>query len=199
VVAVAVNTNMIDLTPACQRTADVLANVADEQLTAPTPCENLRLRDLVAHVGGLALAFTAAARKEFGPLTDTPPVDGVPLDDDWRTSYPARLAGLALAWREPAASQGMTRAGGFDFPGEVAGIVTLTEVVIHGWDVARATGQSYDCDPDTLEAVLAHVTQIAAEGPVEGLFGPAVPIAEDAPVLDRVIALSGRDPSWRPG
>jgi uncharacterized protein (TIGR03086 family) len=190
---------MIDLTPACERTADVLANVADEQLTEPTPCEKLRLRDLVAHVGGLALAFTAAARKEFGVLTDTPPVDGVPLDDDWRSSYPARLAELAKAWRQPDAWQGMTRAGGVDFPGEVAGVVTLTEVVIHGWDVARATGQPYDCDPDTLQAVLAHVTQIAAEGPVEGLFGPAVPIPDDAPALDRAVALTGRDPAWRPG
>jgi uncharacterized protein (TIGR03086 family) len=188
---------MIDPTQACQRTADVLANVTDDQLGAPTPCERLRLRDLVAHVGGLALAFTAAARKEFGPLTDTPPVEGVPLDEDWRTEYPARLAELALAWREPAAWTGMTRAGGVDFPGEAGGIVALTEVVIHGWDVAAATGQDYDVDPATLDAVLPHVTAIAAQGPVEGLFGPAVPVAEDAPALDRAIALSGRDPSWR--
>jgi uncharacterized protein (TIGR03086 family) len=188
---------MINPTQACQRTADVLANVTDDQLGAPTPCERLRLRDLVAHVGGLALAFTAAARKEFGPLTDTPPVEGVPLDEDWRTAYPARLAELAQAWREPAAWTGMTRAGGVDFPGEVGGIVALTEVVIHGWDVAAATGQDYDVDPATLDAVLPHVTAIAAQGPVEGLFGPAVPVAEDAPALDRAIALSGRDPSWR--
>jgi uncharacterized protein (TIGR03086 family) len=188
---------MIDPTQACQRTADVLANVTDGQLSAPTPCERLRLRDLVAHVGGLALAFTAAARKEFGPLTDTPPVEGVPLDEDWRTAYPARLAELAQAWREPTAWTGMTRAGGVDFPGEVGGIVALTEVVIHGWDVAAATGQDYDVDPATLDAVLPHVTAIAAQGPVEGLFGPAVPVAEDAPALDRAIALSGRDPSWR--
>jgi uncharacterized protein (TIGR03086 family) len=188
---------MIDPTQACQRTADVLANVTDDQLGAPTPCERLRLRDLVAHVGGLALAFTAAARKEFGPLTDTPPVEGVPLDEDWRMAYPARLAELAQAWREPAAWTGMTRAGGVDFPGEVGGIVALTEVVIHGWDVAAATGQDYDVDPATLDAVLPHVTAIAAQGPVEGLFGPAVPVAEDAPALDRAIALSGRDPSWR--
>ena len=57
---------MIDLTTACQRTSDVLMNITDEQLNGRTPCERLSLRDLVAHVGGLALAFTAAARKEFG-------------------------------------------------------------------------------------------------------------------------------------
>ena len=188
---------MIDLTPACKRTADVLMNVTDEQLDGLTPCEKLILRDLVTHVGGLALAFTAAARKEFGELTDTPPVEGVPLDEDWRTEYPARLAELAAAWREPPAWEGMSRAGGVDFPGEVGGMIALTEVVIHGWDVAAATGQDYEVDPATLDAVLPHVTAIAAEGPVEGLFGPAVPVADDAPTLDRVIALSGRDPARR--
>src|SRR5882757_469775 len=190
---------MTDLTPACKRTADVLINVIDEQLDGPTACEKLKLKDLVVHVGGLAPAFTAAARKEFGELTDTPPVEGVPLDEDWRTAYPARLAELAAAWREPTAWEGMSRSGGVDFPGEVAGIVALTEVVIHGWDVAAATGQEYEIDPGTLDGVLPHVTAIAAEGPVEGLFGPAVAVADDAPALDRVVAMSGRDPGWGSG
>jgi len=188
---------MIDLTPACQRTAEVLMNVTDAQLNGWTPCQKLSLRDLVGHVGGLALAFTAAAKKEFGELTDTPPVEGAPLDDDWRTAYPRRLAELARAWGEPAAWEGMSRAGGVDFPGEMAGIVALTEVVIHGWDLAAASGQDYNVDPATLDAVLPHVTAIAAEGPVEGLFGPAVPVADDAPTLDRVIGLTGRDPARR--
>jgi uncharacterized protein (TIGR03086 family) len=188
---------MIDLAPACKRTGDVLTNVTDEQLNGSTPCERLSVKDLVGHVGGLALAFSAAARKEFGELTDTPPVEGAPLDQNWRTAYPARLEELAAAWREPGAWEGMSRAGGVDFPGEVGGMIALTEVVIHGWDIAVATGQDYDVDQATLDAVLPHVTAIAAEGPTEGLFGPAVPIADDAPVLDRIIALSGRDPARR--
>jgi uncharacterized protein (TIGR03086 family) len=190
---------MIDLTAACQRTAHVLANVTDEQLTAATPCEGLRLDELMAHVGALAPAFTAAARKQFGPLTDSPPEFEAQLDADWRTEYPARLADLARAFADPPAWEGMTRAGGIDFPGEAAGIVALTEVVIHGWDVARASGQTYDVDADTAAAVLPHVTVIAAEDPVEGLFGPAVPVAADAPVLDRMVALTGRDPGWSSG
>ncbi|HEX2212841.1 MAG TPA: TIGR03086 family metal-binding protein, partial [Mycobacterium sp.] len=98
-----------------------------------------------------------------------------------------------------AAWEGMTRAGGVDFPGEVAGIVALTEVVVHGWDVARASGQPYDVDASTAATVLPHVTQIAAEEPVEGLFDAAVPVADDAPVLDRIVALTGRDPGWGTG
>ncbi len=118
------------------------------------------------------------------------------MDDDWRASYPARLAELARAWQQPDAWQGMTRVGGVDLPGEVAGSVALTEVVIHGWDVARATGQPFECDSGTTQALLAHLSQVAAEGPVEGLFGPAVEVGDDAPALDRAIALSGRDPAW---
>ena len=92
---------MIDLTSACQRTADVLANVSDDQLTAPTPCENLRLDELVAHVGVLAHAFTASARKDFGPMTDTPPTDGAELEADWRTAYPATAGGVGAGVAGP--------------------------------------------------------------------------------------------------
>lgn len=187
---------MTDLTSACQHTADVLAGVSDEQLALPTPCEKLRLDELIAHIGGLAVAFTAAAGKDFGPLTDTPPVDGVQVDADWRTIYPQRLAELAAAWQDPGAWEGMTRAGGIDLPGEVAGSVALAEVVIHGWDVARAISRPYECDPATTQACLAHLEQFDAAG-TEGMFGPAVPIADDGPELDRVVAMSGRDPAWR--
>jgi uncharacterized protein (TIGR03086 family) len=90
----------------------------------------------------------------------------------------------------------MTRIAAMDMPGEAVAMVGLTEVVIHGWDLARATGQPYDVEPDIAEAVLANVAEFAAQGPVEGLFGAAVPVADDAPILDRIVALSGRDPGW---
>jgi uncharacterized protein (TIGR03086 family) len=193
---VAVYTDMNDLTKACSATSDVLAKVSDDQLELPTPCEKLSLDELVAHIGGLALAFTAAAGKEFGPLTDTPPTDGAEIDADWRTSYPQRLSALAAAWQNPDAWQGMTRAGGVELPAVVMGSVALAEVVIHGWDVARSIGQPYGGDPATVQACLAHLAQFDTAG-TEGMFGPAVKIADDAPALDRVIALSGRDPAWR--
>jgi uncharacterized protein (TIGR03086 family) len=189
---------MIDMTSACRNTTAVLAAVKDGELDARTPCERLPLRELVAHVGGLGVAFAAAARKDLGELTDAPPGDGgYQLDGDWRTQYPDNLAGLADAWRDPAAWEGMTRVGGVDLPGEVCAMVALTEVVVHGWDVARTTGQSYAVDDDVADAVLAHIASFTADGPVEGLFGPAVPISDDAAPFDRAIALSGRDPGWR--
>lgn len=186
---------MIDLNDSCERTADLLNNVKDHQLDGPTPCTGMSVRDMVAHIGGLAQAFTAAADKNFGPLTDTPPEPGAGLDPDWRTAYPAYLTALAAAWRQPEAWTGMTRAGGIDLPGEVAGSVALVEVVIHGWDVARATGQAYEVDAATARACLTYLEQFDGSG-TEGLFGPAVPVGDTAPELDRIIGLSGRDPAW---
>ena len=84
-----------------------------------------------------------------------------------------------------------------DVPAGQAVGMHFIDYLAHGWDVARATGQSYGIDAATANAVLPHVTAIAAEGSVEGLFGPAVPVPDDTPAFDRVIALSGRDPAWR--
>lgn len=182
--------------PVCRRTAGVVTAVPDELLDAPTPCAEMALRDLLAHVGMLAQAFAAAARKDLGEWTDTPPGPS-PLDDDWRGAYPRHLDALARAWQDADAWTGMTRAGGMDLPGEVAGAVALTEVVIHGWDVAVASGQSFDVDPATAQACLAHLGQFDAAG-TDGLFGPAVPVPDDAPAIDRIVARSGRDPHWRP-
>jgi uncharacterized protein (TIGR03086 family) len=192
--------DMIDMTEPCLHTAKILGHVADDQLAGPTPCERLTLSELVAHVGALGVAFAAAARKDFGELTDSPPGDeGYLLDDYWRAQYPANLATLADAWTRTDAWDGMTRVGGVDLPGEVCAMVGLTEVVIHGWDVAVATGQHYTVDDEVADAVLAHLAGFAADGPVEGLFGPVVEIADGASAFDRALALSGRDPGWQLG
>jgi uncharacterized protein (TIGR03086 family) len=95
----------------------------------------------------------------------------------------------------------MTKIGGMDMPGEAAGVVALDEVVIHGWDLARSTDQTYGVDADLLNALTGFVTHMAEPEMVaarEGLFGPVVHVAPDAPLLDRVVGLTGRDPSWSP-
>jgi uncharacterized protein (TIGR03086 family) len=190
--------DMIDMTTSCLRTAKLLDGVADEQLAGPTPCERLTLSELVAHVGDLGVAFAAAGRKDLGQLTGSPPGDGgYLLAPDWRAQYPGNLAGLADAWRDPGAWSGLTQIGGVDLPGEVCGMVGLAEVVIHGWDVAVATGQDYGVDDEVAEALLAHMAGFTAGDPVEGLFGPVVEIADDASAFDRALALSGRDPGWQ--
>jgi uncharacterized protein (TIGR03086 family) len=93
----------------------------------------------------------------------------------------------------------MTQAGGIDLPADVAGRVALNELIIHGWDVARATGQPFDCDPQALEAcweLLAERSRADQEPGDDDPFGPVVDVPADSPLFDRLIGLSGREPSW---
>jgi uncharacterized protein (TIGR03086 family) len=193
---------MLDLTPAAARVAAVVAAVGDEQLDAPTPCPAFRLGDLLEHVSALSRAFTDAANKTTAADAGFPPEpDAARLGADWRTRIPEELATLAEAWKDPSAWSGMTRAGGIDLPGEIGGLVALDELVVHGWDVARASGQPYECDAASLEASLEFVSQFSgprSEADRGGLFGPVVEVPEDASELDRLIGLTGRDPGWTP-
>lgn len=175
----------------------VIEGVRDDQLALATPCQGRTVGQLLQHLVGLTAAFRAAAAKEFGPLTDTDP-DGVGWpapDPDWRTALEEQIPALSLAWADPAAWAGLTRAGGVDLPGEVAAMVALDELVLHGWDLARATGQEFHPDRISVEVCRDFVTGFDVGG-TPGLFGPAVPVADDSPLLSRVVARSGRDPDW---
>jgi uncharacterized protein (TIGR03086 family) len=193
----------LDLAPAAERMADLVRTVGDDQLAAPTPCPDYRLGDLLDHIGGLSVAFAGAARKERGEATQAGPSgDASRLGADWRTRIPGALEELAAAWRDPGAWAGETHIAGFDSPAAEVAMVALDELVIHGWDVARALGRPYEPDAASLGAVHDFVSQFAdpeARAAADGLFGPVVEVPEDAPLLDRVIGLAGRDPSWTPG
>ncbi|MGW0997857.1 TIGR03086 family metal-binding protein [Streptomyces sp. NPDC002520] len=191
--------NIVDLGPQARIVARLAEAVTDERLSAATPCPDYALRNLLAHIHGLSVAFCDTARKKLGPTTDISPDASVPdLGPDWREQLPEALDELADAWRDPAAWTGMTRAGGVDLPGEVMGAVVADELVIHGWDLARTLGRDYDPDPAALDA--AHGFLLAATtdaGGGNGIFGPVVPVPAEASLLDRAVGLSGRDPGWR--
>ena len=141
----------IDLEPAARGVADLVTALPDERLSAPTPCPAYSVGDLVEHIGGLAIAFTDAASKAGGPtVSQAPAPDAARLGADWRTRIPADLITMAAAWRDPAAWTGMTMAGGVDLPGEIAGLVALDEIFIHGWDLAVASGQRFSYDDTSL-------------------------------------------------
>lgn len=192
---------MRELETAARRTAAVATAVADTDLERLTP-SGTPVRVVLQHLLGLCVAFRDAAAKVDGPTTRTPPgpVDE-PLPEGWRDDVAARLEELAHAWEDPAAWEGMTAAGGVDLPGEVAGLVALDEVLLHGWDIAVATGQPYEPTDAECDAVLPIVSpsQEVPDGSDRGdLFGPVVAVPAEAAYFDRVLGLAGRDPGWRP-
>jgi uncharacterized protein (TIGR03086 family) len=191
---------MLDLTPATGTVTQVITDIGDDQLDGPTPCRGTTVADLLDHLDGLCLAFTAAAVKDRAGGSQGPSADGSRLGPDWRMRISDRLARLASAWRDEAAWDGMTRAGGVDMPGEVAARVAINEVVVHGWDIAAATGHDYACESQLIEAAYAFVQSAVARSPEgsPGLFGPPVRVPDSAPLLDRLIGLTGRDPAWQP-
>ena len=156
--------------------------------------------DLLDHIAGLTVAFTEAATKST-PAGAGPPPEGdiANLDAEWRRNVPPALAELAEAWRDPAAYEGMTSAGGIEMPGEIAAIVALEELVVHGWDLARATGQDFDATPAELGVVEGFLSQFSGpdQADLRGTaYATPVGVGDDAPRLDRVVGLSGRDPGW---
>lgn len=187
-------TMILDLGGAARQVATLLDGISDDQLSAPTPCEKYTVQDLLDHLLGLTFAFRVAAEKS-DPAAAEPPAR------DWRTGLPPQLDALVAAWKEPAAWDGMTEAGGLTLPGEVAGQVALNELVVHGWDLAKATGQPYACDRATEEQTFAFLT-VSAEPEHEagraGVFGPVVDVPAEKSLLERAIGLSGRDPEWTP-
>jgi uncharacterized protein (TIGR03086 family) len=190
---------MIDLEPATRAVTALIASIRDEQLDNPTPCAGTSLGAMLDHVEGFATAFALAARKQVPPGGSQPPVvDAARLTPVWRTRIPARLAELAAAWQDAAAWTGMTEAGGVQLPGDVAGIFALDEVIVHGWDLAAASGQPVGYDDDLLAPLHEFLTASVAQNPngTPGLFGPPVALPDDAPLLDRVLGLTGRDPRW---
>ncbi len=175
--------------------AELVEAVPDDALDRPTPCHRYNVGDLLDHIGGAAVAFTAAAVKQ--PLDVGPSGDASRLAPDWRERISRDVLALGEAWAVPEAWTGMTAAGGVDLPGEVAGVVALDELVIHGWDLAKATGRPAGYDGPGLDAVHSMVQQFSMSE-IEGLFGPPVPVPDDAPLLDRILGLAGRHPRWQP-
>jgi uncharacterized protein (TIGR03086 family) len=191
-------TPTLDMTPQTTEVARVVAGVRDDQLTDPTPCEDMPVAALLYHLHTLSVAFARAAGKEDQPPGPQP--DAAQLVADWRTTVPAQLDALAAAWREPSAWEGSVEIAGMRMSGGEVGVVAANEVLLHGWDLAAATGQTYRADPSVATACLEFGTVMAATAPEmrDGMYGPVVPVPADAPLFDRLLGQAGRDPAWKP-
>lgn len=184
---------MFDLGAGTQEMSRLISGVRDDQLAEPTSCSEWTVADLLTHVHQFAAIFTANARKEQVRPPGT-------LVGDWRVAIPEQLDALADAWRQESAWQGRVSAGGVDMDAPDNAVVAIEELTVHGWDLARATGQDIHVDDATLDQVDRFFELFAAQiASGDGPFGPAVAPPERATRLEALIARTGRDPAGEPG
>jgi uncharacterized protein (TIGR03086 family) len=96
----------------------------------------------------------------------------------------------------------MTWIAGFEAPASAIGVTAANELVVHGWDVARASSQRLVLDDAALAPSRAFVAMMSGPGSEQmrgDAFGPALPVPDGASALDEVVAGNGRDPAWAPG
>ncbi|MGC4895522.1 TIGR03086 family metal-binding protein [Micromonospora sp. DT31] len=172
------------------RTAAVVRGIADDQLGLPTPCADYTVRDLLNHLFDVVVNFQALARRE--EVDWTRKADR--LVGDWRARFATEAARLTEAWSDPAALEGISP--GMGLPQETLGWMALIDLTVHGWDLARTTGQELTVDPAVVAAGHEFMDRMGDTGQKMGAFGP--PVATDAhpDTVEALLGRTGRDPAW---
>ncbi len=98
------------------------------------------------------------------------------------------------AWADPASEEGVAPAMGL--PRSTIGLMGVVDLVVHGWDLARATGQPYEPASETVAALHDFMDEMGPMGRQMGAFGPEVPVDAERTELDRLLGRTGRDPAW---
>ncbi|MFC4529456.1 TIGR03086 family metal-binding protein [Sphaerisporangium dianthi] len=173
------------MTRATERTAGLVRAVRQEQLAHATPCAEFDVKGLINHLEWVAEMFESLGRK--GAMVEQGPYAG---------DFPERAERMLAVWSRPEAWEGSNPAMGL--PMTTLGHMWLVDMVVHGWDLARATGQEYDPDPEAVSRALSFTVQMVEMGRQRGVFGPPVAVPDDAPPFDRLLGLIGRDPAWKP-
>lgn len=172
--------------------AAIVRDIKEDQLDAPTPCSEYDVRALIGHLLQWGPVLEGAGRKE-----SVPPKSEVDYAS-WRADLLSQLDRTTAAWSSPAAWTGTTVMGSPDeMPASVIGDMVVGELVVHGWDLAVATGQVLDVPEDLVTHVHGVVAESAPQGREMGLYGPEVPVPPTAPTMARLLALTGRDPQWQ--
>lgn len=162
----------------------VVAGIAPDQLDRPTPCEDFTVRGVLEHMIGGATQFAAAYRGEAAGEPDvTDPVAGTG----------AALGELVSAMTAPGALDRTVATPFGDLPGDVFARVVVLDGLVHGWDLATATGQPYEPDAELVAAVDEFARNMLE--PLRGdAFGAAVEPPAGATPIERLAAYTGRRP-----
>jgi uncharacterized protein (TIGR03086 family) len=176
---------------ALNATATVVDGVAPRQMDLPTPCDGWSVRELLNHiVGGNYWAAELAAGKTIEAVGDR--LDGDTLGDDPQAAYRNSAQQAAAAFNAPGAMDAPCAVSYGPVPGSVYCGHRIVDVVIHGWDLAKATGQDTTIDPELVDAIAAIVAPQIDLLAGSGMFGSTVVVAPDADAQTRLLSQLGR-------
>lgn len=163
----------------------VVGNLTPDQLDLQTPCAEFTVRGVLEHMVGGATMFAAAFRGETPPEAD--------LSEPLRDFGPA-LGDLLAAMSAPGAMDKRVAAPFGEVTGETFARFVALDGIIHGWDIATATGQPYD-PPAGLVAEIERFARDFLDPLRDGdTFADAVEPAPDATPIERLAAYTGRQP-----
>jgi len=187
---------MSHLSNAAEAMATVVRAITPDQLAGKTPCAEYDVRALVNHLLFWGPSLAAAGRRESVSPPGAAESDVDLTTGDWRTALLTHLDDAVSSWSPASAWEGMTSLDGPPMPAAVLGDMLVGELAIHGWDLAAATGQRLNLPADLLTHLYDTTAASAEQGREMGLFGPEIRIPATAPILDRILGLTGRDPAW---
>ncbi|OIJ88924.1 TIGR03086 family metal-binding protein [Streptomyces colonosanans] len=173
--------------------ARVARGVTAEHLSEPTHCPDWDLRTLVNH-WVLYTSHGMEHRARRKTLSEELTARDFTADPDWTQAYADQLDRAVAAWDDPAAWEGEVDLGMAKMPAAELATMLVKEMAVHGWDVAVATGQEYRVSEGAARLVLEVVeTHGEIYRQYDGFAAP-VAVPDDAPVFERALALSGRNP-----
>ena len=164
-------------------------------LDQPTPCADWDLRTLLNHTI-LWTSYSAERRAHGESVAEELMTRDFTADPGFARDYQAQVERAVRAWSDPKAWAGDRSVMGSATPAADIAAMLIMEMVLHGWDIARATGQEYRADDALAEAVLETVRSQAELFRQYQGFAEAIPVPDGATALDRALSLSGRDPDW---
>ena len=173
----------------------MIESASPAALSKQTPCGEWDARALIEHMIGVVQNFNAA----FGGAPLTPPTSQSTAGlagDNPAASYKQSADALMQAIRKPGALDQTIKLPFGEMPGNQAINIVIGDQSIHTWDLAKALGKPFTMDEEIASGILAMMHQILTpdrRGPGKG-FALEVPCAESAPVQDRLLAFSGRQP-----
>jgi uncharacterized protein (TIGR03086 family) len=173
------------------RFSGLVHGAAPDAWDAPSPVAEWRARDVVGHLVGWLAGFLEAGAGVRLP-------QGPPVSDDPVAAWDVHCAGVQALLDDPATEARVLsnpHVGELPLADAIDRFYT-SDVFLHTWDLARATGQDADLDADRCAQMLAGMEPLDAMLRESGQYGPRVPVPDDADPQTRLIAFIGRDPWW---